>query len=555
VASRPRRRVHSGQIVATQVAVVLIVVTAGSPAGLLAAALLLAVAFGWWRGRWLHQWARPLAGMVSRRRTATTGASTADLLALARPGIRLQEAGLDRRPAVVLSDGHGEVAVLEVGEPGGVLAEPLRLPVSGGSAGSTAAIVQALVTVRRAPAAIDPPGMSYHDLAGGGALTTRRVLLAVRSRPGNDLAATVRAVTRHLAPLPVRALPAAGLDDVLPQLAVTAPVRERLSSIHAGGLAQVTYRLPAAAADLLPRLLALPAAATTVSVTGDALFVRVACRTEQEVLAAQATLAALLAGRMGTACRLDGEHLLGVAATLPLGVPATPPLGLTGVAAGGVDAALTVDPAGVMLGHDAAGRPRLAALFGPEPARVVLIGDQRLARVLVWRGLGAGARITVHTAQPGAWWTLARAAGGAPLRVTGEPVPGDPLPGGTLPAGPGCGPALRLVDGGDAGAGVVPWASGADHDAAHVVVRPRVTAAEAPLLSRAGLVLTRALDEQESTLVTAALGLGRAGATLRGVDDDRLYAISAGTVTEVRMSLTASERRLIGSAAIDTVTR
>jgi ABC-type spermidine/putrescine transport system permease subunit I len=76
-----------------------------------------------------------------------------------------------------------------------------------------------------------------------------------------------------------------------------------------------------------------------------------------------------------------------------------------------------------------------------------------------------------------------------------------------------------------------------------------VTAADSPVLSRAEMVVARALDESESTLVSAALGLGRAGTALRHVDPQSLTVVCQGTAREFLPALTAVERDLVGGGS------
>ncbi|MEV6316474.1 hypothetical protein [Streptomyces sp. NPDC051776] len=72
---------------------------------------------------------------------------------------------------------------------------------------------------------------------------------------------------------------------------------------------------------------------------------------------------------------------------------------------------LPVGDDGVVIGHDAEGRPQLMGLHRPEPYEVLLIGGLWTAQVLALRTAGTGARVAVETGRAQAWATLVQAAG------------------------------------------------------------------------------------------------------------------------------------------------
>jgi hypothetical protein len=551
VALRPAHRwVHTGQIVTAQVAVVVVVASSGHPAGVAAAVATLTVGWGRWRRRWLYRWCLVAARLAARRFTGMVRRSL-----LARPCTRVTVAAA---PA----GRYGEVAVLRVGATAGGLSTPMVLPAAYSGSGDRTGpgiATQALVTGCAAPAGDDPAAASYRRLSGGGALTTRDLLLAVRVPVGDDVEPVVRRLARRLAPLPVTLLSGAALADTLASLGDDPSVHERWSSVRTRGMTHVTYHVVGDGGELLPRLLALPAVVTTVTPGRGGAFVRLTTRGGAAARMADRALRDTVAPppvgcpgdppgtRPGPlrerVCRLDGEHLPGLAATLPAAVPAVAPAPAPAPSASpdapaGHD--LRVEPAGVVLGRDPHGAPALVELFGPAPLRVVLVGDAALVRLLAWRALGAGARVRVRTDRPDAWQPLVRAAAGGPLdlRPTGSHRPVDA-------AGTPYQPVLELVD--------PPGGTGPDLPGggwyAQVLVCPRVTAGRVGLLSRSPTVLARRLDEPEATLVSAALGLGRAGAALRRTAAGAVTVLCHGTVHEVLLSPTAVERSLVGSAA------
>src|SRR5690606_26918002 len=240
---------------------------------------------------------------------------------------------------------------------------------------------------------------------------------------------------------------------------------------------------------------------TTVGVCGRELTVRVATAAHPRPPAPV----------VRPAHRLDGQHLPGLAATLPLAVapphPSAPGLGVAGP--------VRVPPAGLVLGHDPAGVPVPVALFGRGGTRAVLIGGMDEAVGLARLALAAGVDVVVTGSRPDVWETLATGAaagGGAPDgAVDGGRLRLRPAPAAAAAGGTPYRPVLSLVDT-DRGFSPAPgrWT-------AEVLVRQRIDGDAVGLLARAGTVLSRPLTDAEATVASAALGLGAAaGATLRG---------------------------------------
>lgn len=64
------------------------------------------------------------------------------------------------------------------------------------------------------------------------------------------------------------------------------------------------------------------------------------------------------------------------------------------------EGALGVEPSGVVLGRDSAGRAVLVRLFGPDPMSVAFVGGWWAARLLVFRCLAHGASVTARAYDP-----------------------------------------------------------------------------------------------------------------------------------------------------------
>jgi len=80
--------------------------------------------------------------------------------------------------------------------------------------------------------------------------------------------------------------------------------------------------------------------------------------------------------------------------------------------------AVPMPAAGFVIGRDNAQAPVAVPLFRAEPTRMAAVGGWWLGRLLAFRALGLGARVTVYTAWPAQWQGLGEAAAGQPDRVT-----------------------------------------------------------------------------------------------------------------------------------------
>lgn len=569
--------VRAGQLVTAQVAAALVLTAVGRPAPVvitvaLVAALLLAVAGVRFRGRWLFEWLGTAVGHLTRRRTLAGPTGAAELLELVAPGTVVRSTELTGGPAAVLVDTAGLVALLELGDPGDLLGDVSRaipapaalLPPAGPDVPPLRVQLLLAGSPAPVPAVGGTAGTSYRQLTDGRLPGRERAVVAIRV-PRVDgwseedlrrvLAGTVRRVVRRLGPLTARPLGVPAALRVLAELAHHdgQPVRESWPALRAGALVQATFRLvrwPESGAPggprLVPRMLALPATATTVSITAGPspstgagpvpteLTVRLTATTTTELTAATEALHRLVADLGGELRRLDGAHLPGLAATLPLAL--TTPGAWPRIAMD--DWELTLGDAGMMVGTNRHGRAVTVRLFRPESTRVLLVGGVRAAQLVTLRALALGALVVVQTARPRTWEPFVRGVG---------------APGGTIPLLPpgrrvadGVGTALRplllVVDSGPVPAEAEPdppWR-------ATLVVRDELTPADVDALSRADLALLQPLDDSEAALAGAALGLGGSAEWLTRIRDDMVAVVNRRALRWALLSPTPIEAQLIG---------
>ncbi|WP_422772852.1 type VII secretion protein EccE [Plantactinospora sp. WMMC1484] len=593
-ASTPTRSglfgVRAGQIVALQVAVALVLAAAGKGPLLLAGAVLLAAALvllTWLRlrRRWLFEWIAIGLRYSTRQRALPQAAPPEALLDLVNSGATVVPVDLAGDAACMVSDAYGLTAVLELGDQVGLLADaPQSLLSPAGllpaaSAETPPMRVQLVLTGAPAPtlaAGGGTPATSYRQLTDGRLLGHERALLAVRVLRADGwsdedlrraLSSAVRKVRRRLAPVPTRVL---GERAALGVLAETAhhdgvqPARENWQGVGLGGLVQTTFRLrrwpdlrTEAGRRLVPRLLALPATATTVSVSAGPwvgggtdhvrvdVTVRLAAGSPQALGTAVQALRRLLSAEHAVARRLDGEQLDGVAATLPLGVLGsgpTAPAPASTLPSSSVDALdLPIGMAGLMLGANRHGAAVVARLFRAETTRVVLIGGVRAAQLVALRAMALGARIVVQTARPRVWEPFVRGASGPGSPIALIP-PGRPVGG---PAGTQLQPLLVVVDVGPVAGDSQPgpgWQTS-------LVVRDELAPVDVDAVSRADLVVLQPLRPHEAQLAGLALGLGDSADWLTRIRADMVGVINRRVLRWALLSATPIESQLIGSPA------
>jgi hypothetical protein len=443
------------------------------------------------------------------------------------------------------------------------------------------------------------PANSYRQLTEGRLLGHSRAVLAVcvlhaEGWSADDLlrslSGLVRKTHRRLGGVPARPLGEAAALRVLAELSHhdgVGPVQEGWPGLQLGGLMQATFRLsrwpdPQAETSrrLVGRMLALPCAATTVAVTAGPhrpdgrpaaanssaagngkgrsatgrdgriavdvpveVTVRLAAPDAATLGNAAQGLRKLLAAERAHARRLDGEHLDGLVATLPLGggrtvhVPGRTAEGL--LAPGPADGLeLTVGVAGLMVGRNRNGDPVVARLFRPEQTRALVIGGVRCAQLLALRAMALGARVVVQTGRPQAWEPFVRGAA-----VPGESIavvpPGRAV---EIPAGSALHPLLVVVDVGPVGADT---RAGAGWQAT-LVVRDEFGAADVDVASRADLLVVQPLRPEEAELVGAAVGLGETAGWLTRIRPDMVGLVNRRAVRWAALAQTPIEDQLIG---------
>jgi type VII secretion protein EccE len=607
---RVRRRgtvlgLHSGQLVAAELAAVVLVAAASAGAvwlvpALPVALLILLVAFGRVRRHWAYEWLGLAARYAGRRRSLPPGADATALLTLLRPAAVVGSVDIDAAAVGYIEDGYGLTAVLELGDPTAPLADtgpltpspPDLLPPP--NADPPRVRLQLLVSGVPAPAlraGSGSPATSYRQLTEGRVLALQRSFLAIQVQRGGGfgeaelrraLSSAVRRARRRLERdgLPCRALSADTALRVFGELAhldSANGLREDWSAVGAGGLRQVSFRLrrwPGMTGDagraLLPRLLTLPGAGTTVSLAAERLdaeeirvelVIRLATAGGQAQAAMLDALRRLLRGAGASAQRLDGNQLGGLAATLPLGGAADPgTAGLAGVLDRSAGAALVGDAgmrtttqvlagldlpvgaAGLMMGVNRHEEPTTLRLFRPEPTRVALFGGLRYAQLVALRALALGAQVVVQTGRPQAWEPFIRGVSGPGDSLT-LASPNRPLE--FVPATP-LRPQLIIIDVGPVGATGLPVVEAAWR--ATLVVRDDLTPYDIDVLARADVVLLPPLSAQEAGIAGNALGIGQLTSNLPRIRPDMMgVVVGRRTLRWTLLSPTPIEQQLIGS--------
>lgn len=591
---QPRHRrpfgIRVGQIVATEAALALVIASLGHGPLLLVGAALVAVALivvAWLplRHRWLFEWIRIGVRYLGRERQMAGTDGVRRMLTLAAPDAQLSAVELGGDDAAVIADANGLTALLELGDATELLADtPDTFPSPASllpAAGPDLPPVRIQLVISGAPAptlraGAGVAGTSYRQLTDGRLLAQTRAVLAVRVCRADGwseedllraLSSLVRKIRRRLGIRPARQLGVDAALRVLGELAhfdVAYPVRESWNMVTLGGLTQATFRMRRwpdlysdAARQMIPRLLSLPAVATTVALSvgprvngTDAvavdLTVRIAAGDPNGLATAAQALRRLLSSMNATVRRLDGEQMSGLAATLPLArggpgpIPAlSPTLVVPLKALEALD--LTVAGSGLMIGTNRHGAPVTLRLFRAEPTRAVLIGGIRAAQLVVLRAMALGARVVLQTSRPRAWEPFVRGVT-TPAETIAMIPPGRPIGG---PPGTPLHPLLIVVDIGPVAADNRP----APGWHASLVVRDELTPTDVDAVSRADLLVLQPLRPEEASLAGAALGLGEAAGWLSRIRHDMIGVINRRAVRWALLTSTPLEAQLVGSPA------
>ncbi|OLE28648.1 MAG: hypothetical protein AUG44_06910 [Actinobacteria bacterium 13_1_20CM_3_71_11] len=365
------------------------------------------------------------------------------------------------------------------------------------------------------------------------------------------LASTVRRVRRRLDQERIPHRPLHG-DAAFADL-TGGPVRESWPGLSGGGLRQVCLRVgnlpilrPELAEQVVSRLLAVPATTVTVGLAasraGSDLVVRVAAPDAAGLTTAVQGVRRLLGAVGLTVRRLDGEHLDGLLATLPLARVVVP-----GPAGALAERPSALPGSGVTVGRNRRGNPVVARLIRPEPTRVLLVGGIRAAQTLTLRTLALGVHVLVQTGRPDAWEPFLRAVSLPSDAITMVP-PGRAV---ALPPAGRLAPQLVVVDvgtaAGDPPGGDGPWRT-------TMVVRDDLTAADVDPLARADLVILQPLRPDEAVLAGATLGLGEGQEWLARIRADMVGLVNRRAVRFALLSPTPLEQQLIGSPERASVT-
>jgi hypothetical protein len=199
-------------------------------------------------------------------------------------------------------------------------------------------------------------------------------------------------------------------------------------------------------------------------------------------------------------------------------------------------------PAGVVLGRQHSGALAPVRLFRPEPTRVGVVGGSWLTALIVFRCLGAGARVEITTAMPSRWADVGQLAG-VPERFAvgasdiGRSLNGEVLSGSMLPV-------LRLNDvglgGGTESVPLGPWET-------LLTAVGTLTPTTAGALTESNVVILQRLSRDEAEVCAATLHLSPEVETrLHQMHDDMLVVVVSGVPQFLWFATTPIEEQLLG---------
>jgi len=378
---RSRSKLPLGQIFAGEAAIAAVVASLGRPMPVLigvsaVAAIVLVLIATRWRQRWLYQWIGVYSRYVVRDHVRTAHAPAeraAVLLDTVAGGATLGSIEIDDADIAVIEHAGGITVLLEplATEAGLVAERPVRLPSPAsllpvGEPGDPVVTAQLVVESVPAPAPgseSSAPGSSYQQLTAGRVPAARRAWIALqvmRTVDGHSdtelrhtLSSAVRRLIRRLRKdgTPVRLLDPNEAASVLVALAHLDPpspargqhpgasagpttVRETWRGWWTDAVPQTSFRIrrwpslgKPSGNQLVERLLAAPSNATVVAVAARRSATGIEIEAVVRVLASDTAALTAATDQLtaeATACgaeleRLDGEHVYGMAGSLPLG--------------------------------------------------------------------------------------------------------------------------------------------------------------------------------------------------------------------------------------------
>ncbi|MGK5675329.1 hypothetical protein ACSNOB_21105 [Micromonospora sp. URMC 106] len=196
---------------------------------------------------------------------------------------------------------------------------------------------------------------------------------------------------------------------------------------------------------------------------------------------------------------------------------------------------------GLVVGRSRQQEPVGLRLFRAEPTRLLLTGGVRCAELLAFRALALGARLFIQTAREQEWDSFLRRC------VIGREVASFLPPGAAPPAvATPTEPQLVVIDTGpvtgpDSGLSA-PWR-------ATLVVRDDLAGWDVDALVRSDIVLLQRLLETEAATAASALGLMSVQSWFTQLHPEMVGLITKGKVQWVMLSMTPTERQLIGPVA------